>query len=112
MVFDEASFDEDMKRAGTSAAKIGRLARRRFEAEGIGLGQLRSCGEEGDDGTSLPWCVKVYLPQPAGRFGMVLQLVAHSKGVRLRCLAFGVRHHPRGSHAPTVYELAHKRLHG
>ncbi len=24
--------------------------------------------------------------------------------------AFGVRHHPRDSHAPTVYQLAHQRL--
>jgi hypothetical protein len=27
-------------------------------------------------------------------------------------LAFGVRHHPRGSRRPTVYQLAHRRLHG
>jgi hypothetical protein len=29
----------------------------------------------------------------------------------LRYLAFGVRHHPKGSHAETVYEIAHRRLH-
>jgi hypothetical protein len=26
-------------------------------------------------------------------------------------LAFGVRHHPAGSNAPTLYEIAHRRLH-
>ena len=25
-------------------------------------------------------------------------------------LAFAVRHHPKRSHAPTVYEIAHQRL--
>jgi hypothetical protein len=25
-------------------------------------------------------------------------------------LAFGVRHHPRGSNAPTVYQIADRRL--
>ena len=25
--------------------------------------------------------------------------------------AFGVRHHPQDSHAPTVYDIAHRRLH-
>jgi hypothetical protein len=26
-------------------------------------------------------------------------------------LGFGVRHHPKGSHALTVYQIAHRRLH-
>ncbi len=26
-------------------------------------------------------------------------------------LAFGVRHHPKGSHTLTVYQIAHRRLH-
>jgi hypothetical protein len=30
----------------------------------------------------------------------------------LEYIAFGVRHHPAGSKAPTVYEIAHRRLHG
>ena len=28
----------------------------------------------------------------------------------LEFIAFGVRHHPKGSHAPTVYQLAYIRL--
>jgi hypothetical protein len=34
------------------------------------------------------------------------------KKIALRYLAFGVRHHPKGSHAETVYRIAHRRLHG
>ena len=57
-------------------------------------------------------CFKVYLPPPNGKFGMVLRFVRDSDGLALRCLAFGVRHHPRGSNAPTVYEIADRRLSG
>ena len=53
-----------------------------------------------------------YLPAPAGRFGMVFEFVIRSRRPELVYLAFGVRHQPRGSHAPTVYEIAHRRLHG
>jgi hypothetical protein len=34
------------------------------------------------------------------------------KKIVIRYLAFGVRHHPKGSHAETVYEIAHRRLNG
>jgi hypothetical protein len=49
---------------------------------------------------------------PNGRFGMVVRFVRDDKGLALRYLAFGVRHHPRNSNAPTVYDIAHRRLHG
>jgi hypothetical protein len=43
---------------------------------------------------------------------MVFQLdIVNQRGV-LRYLVFGVRHHPADSHAETVYQLAHRRLHG
>jgi len=42
---------------------------------------------------------------------MVFQLeIVNGRG-RLRYLALGVRHHPRGSTARAVYEIAHRRLH-
>jgi hypothetical protein len=42
---------------------------------------------------------------------MVFQLeIVNGRG-RLRYLAFGIRHHPHGSKARTVYEIAHQRLH-
>jgi len=72
---------------------------------------LRRC-EEGRDGTRLPICVKVYLPPPAGPFGMVFRIARDNVGTKLTLLAFGVRHPPRHSNAPSVYRLAHWRLNG
>ena len=111
VVFDDAAFDEDMKRLSASAAEVARQARSRYEAAGVPVADLRGCAEESNDETTLPRCLKVYLPEPAGRFGMVFRLIVHPSRSRLRYLAFGVRHHPGDSHAPTVYQLAHKRLH-
>jgi len=44
--------------------------------------------------------------------GMVFEVVRGEDRLSLEYIAFGVRHHPRGSHAHTVYQLAHRRLHG
>lgn len=43
---------------------------------------------------------------------MVLALASDKRGLGLRYLAFGVRHHPKNSHAETVYQIAHRRLNG
>jgi hypothetical protein len=112
VVFDELAFSADVKRASAAGANAARIARDRYEKEGVPTARLLLCAVEGEDGTSLPECLKVYLPEPIGRFGMVFQLETDPIGSRLNYLAFGVRHHPRGSHAPTVYQLAHQRLHG
>lgn len=97
--FNEGAYAEDTMRSGRAGAKALREARRRFECHGR-------------DGTKLPACFKAYLPPPNGRFGMVLRFVRDDKGLALRYLAFGVRHHPRNSNAPSVYDIAHRRLHG
>jgi hypothetical protein len=73
---------------------------------------MRACDAEHRSGTSLANCFKVYLPPPAGRFGMVFELVVRQGHLELLYLAFGVRHQPPGSRAPNVYEIAHRRLHG
>jgi hypothetical protein len=111
VVFDELSFSQDLVRMSASAAKVARAARRRYEEKGVPLDELRACEVEGPDMTLLPRCLKIYLPQPAGRFGMVFRMVIGQKRSHLRYVAFGVRHQPRDSHAPTVYQLAHRRLH-
>jgi len=112
VVFDEASFDADTKEGNAAGADVARAARRAYERDGVPSDDLRRCEAEGSDGTLLPHCLKVYMPPPAGRFGMVFQLeIVNGRG-RLRYLAFGVRHHPRGSTARTVYQIAHQRLHG
>lgn len=75
------------------------------------MSSLRRCEAEGRDGTRLAACVKVYLPPPAGPFGMVFRIARDDKGTKLALLAFGVRHPPRHANAPSVYRLADRRLH-
>lgn len=112
VLFNEGAFAEDTMRSGRAGAETLREARSRFERDGVEIKALRRCDSEGRDGTELPACFKVYLPAPNGKFGMVLRFVREDEGLALRYLAFGVRHHPRDSNAPTVYEIAHRRLHG
>ena len=42
---------------------------------------------------------------------MVFGLAVADGRLRLVYLAFGLRHHRRGSSAQTAYEIAHQRLH-
>lgn len=78
---------------------------------------LRLC-EGGEKGrTVLPGCAKLYLP--LGRqgasdapFGFVFQLAQNPEGSLVwNFLAFGERH-PDNPATRTVYERAHRRLHG
>lgn len=112
VLFNEGAFAEDTIRSGRAGAKALRDARSQFEREGVEFKTLRRCESESREGIKLPACVKVYLPPPAGKFGMVLRFIRDSEGLALRYLAFGIRHHPRDSNAPTVYDIAHRRLHG
>jgi hypothetical protein len=112
VTFNDLPFNKDLKRTTTTGAEIARIARQQYEQEGAPADHLRHCDAEGQDGTALPQCLKIYLPEPAGRFGMVFKAVEVERRLRLDFVAFGVRHHPRGSNAPTVYQLAHRRLHG
>ncbi len=41
---------------------------------------------------------------------MVFEVVLAENRLRLEYVAFGVRHHPSNSRAPTVYQLADQRL--
>jgi hypothetical protein len=111
VLFDEAAWAEDLARSTDAGRRAATKARAEYERDGIPMVALRPCEREARDGTDLPNCVKAYLPPPAGPFGAVFRLKMLPEGLRLICLAFGTRHHPRGSHAPTVYELAHQRLH-
>lgn len=112
VVFDEIAYAEDTVRGGRAGAGVLRSTRTRFEREGVPASSLRRCDPEGRDGTRLPACFKVYLPEPDGKFGMVLTLSGTDRGLALHYVAFGMRHHPRHSHAETVYQIAHGRLHG
>lgn len=111
-LFDDAAFAEDLKRAGDAGQKVALAARHSFEETGVPLEELHACDGEGPNGTALLHCLKVRLPFPDGKFGMVFRVELRSGKSVLAFAAFGVRHHPNDSHAPTVYEIAHRRLNG
>jgi hypothetical protein len=107
VVFDDQVFGEDLHRTG---GEIALATRHAYKRDGVPVADLRACHEEGRDATRLPGCLKVYLPRPAGRYGMVFTIERRAGRLLLAYLAFGVRHQPRDSHATTVYQLAHRRL--
>jgi hypothetical protein len=112
--FDEDAVAEDLGRLSTSAASALEKFRRELRRDGgIPKARLKACQAEGRDGTALGGCVKSYVPWPDGPFGAVFIAVTHpDRPLALRVIAFGVRHHPKGSHAETVYQVADQRLHG
>lgn len=109
-LFDDALFAEDMKRASDTGREVALAARAEYERYGVPLDDLLACEEEGPEGTALAHCMKIYLPRPVGKFGMVFRIALREGRAQLVYAAFGVRHHPRDSNAPTVYEIAHNRL--
>jgi hypothetical protein len=108
--FDPDTWEADLARSTPAGRAAAESAKHDYSQNGVPREHLQPCDPEGRDGTLLPYCVKVYLPQPDGRFGMVFKLVEVDGHLRLDYLAFGVRHHPKGSNALTVYELAGQRL--
>jgi hypothetical protein len=108
--FDDAAFSEDLTRTSDAGRPVAEAARSEYEQDGVPIDDLLPCEEEGPDGTDLKHCMKVYLPRPDGKFGVVFRIELLDNKALLVYAAFGVRHHPRDSHAPTVYEIAHQRL--
>jgi hypothetical protein len=109
--FDPLAWAEDLSRSTDAGREAGIAARRRYERGGVPRSELRPCDPEARDGTVLPNCVKAYVPHRDGRFRLVFRAAVGSDGLELVFLAFGVSHHPAGSHARTVYQIAHDRLH-
>ncbi len=113
VAFDELAWQEDLQKAGKSARRIAEETRSRLAREGQSVDALFACDEEARDGTSLPGCVKVYIPPPGGPLGIVYRLAKNQDGrLYLDHLAFGIRHHPPGSNADSVYRVAYRRLSG
>ena len=107
----QAFLDEDAAHHPETARQALADFRRDTErAGGVAIGQLRRCDAHGRDGTELPNCMKLYLPAPAGRWGLVLVATEHpTRPWALLPIAFGARH-PTGRR-PSVYHIAHRRLH-
>jgi hypothetical protein len=111
--FDDAAFAEDLEHVRSDTART--LAQReckKLTADGLSPDRLKRCEAEARDGTSLPGRVKIYIPEPDDTWGMVFELRIDDAGRPfLACLAFGTRH-PTGPGALSVYDVAHRRLHG
>ena len=114
VAFDKLAMAEDVARLGQEGKEaLAALGREIDRLGGLPRERLLACEAEGRDGTRLGGCVKTYVPWPAGRFGAVMVAVRHpERPVGLRVIAFGVRHQPRGAHALSVYQIAHRRLNG
>ena len=116
LAFDDDLWIEEVDRfdAGSRAHTAATVARRQIDRPGARV-VVRACDAEGSDGTRLPGCAKLYVPldvEPSGApLGFVFALrTGPDETVRLRMLAFGERHPAPGTRS--VYERAHKRLHG
>ncbi len=109
---DDVTLDEDLARVMDAGRAAIRPVIEQLGSIGVPKDWLKHCEAEHRDGTDLSGCVKLYIPQPVGPWGAVLTGDRSTAGPTLVLLAVGVRHHPRGSNAPTVYQLAHRRLHG
>jgi hypothetical protein len=116
--FDREEWLEEVERLDQRSSSRVQAERARREIEG---GQVtldwKKCEAEGEGGTTLPGCRKLYVPlgqQGASDapFGFVFQLAQDPDGSLVwNFLAFGERH-PDNPATHTVYERAHKRLHG
>jgi hypothetical protein len=110
VVFDDVLWHADLERASADAAAAAAAARGQLERHGAPIDQLRPCQEHGRDDTRLRGCLKLYVPPPAGPWGIVFQLAIAKHGAFLAVLAFGLRHPPAGRRM-SVYQIAHHRLH-
>jgi hypothetical protein len=102
-------------RPGSPGRVAAERERKRLERDGLPLAHLLRCDDVGADRTRLASQFKVYVPVTSGPaserpFGFVLSLGVNGDEHFLSIVSFGARHPERGSRS--VYERAHKRLHG
>jgi hypothetical protein len=106
----DAVLAEDLARCTAAARRAIEPTLVTLREKGVPREWLRRCEAEGRDGTRLGGCVKVYIPPPAGRWGAVLAADEEAVKVALVLIAIGERHPPQ-PWKPSVYEIAHRRLH-
>ena len=94
--FDDATFAEDLEHTSSDTGReLAQRERDKLTDEGLPSDQLKRCDTEARDGTSLPGCVKIYIPEPDGTWGMVFQLrIGSDRRPFLACLAFGKPRQP------------------
>lgn len=110
VVIDQRRLDEDLAHSTPAAQAVATAAAQRLTGHGASRASLHPCQAEARDGTNLPGCAKIYLPDVNGAWGMVFALRADNNGrVYLELLAFGQRH-PQRQSTPSVYKVAAVRL--
>jgi hypothetical protein len=117
--FDREEWQEEVERLDErSEARIqAERARREIEGGKAALDLQKCEADDGGSGTRLVGCVKSYVPlgklgASEAPFGFVFQLAQNPDGSLVwNFIAFGERH-PDNPTTRTVYERAHKRLHG
>jgi hypothetical protein len=94
--FDESAFEYDVARLSARGRESSPGAREEFEREGVSLSRLLTCQDEHESGTSLPGCLKAYVPDAHGQWRIIFQIAAGDAGLLLSYLAAGVGHQSRG----------------
>ena len=107
---DERELAEDLAHASEAGRAAIEPIIQRLMADGAPVPWLKQCDAEARDGTQLPGCVKLYIPQPAGQWGAVFLGGSVDGSPKLFLLAVGERH-PGVPWRPSVYEIGHRRLH-
>lgn len=108
---DDQALAEDLSHGSDASRAAIRPVVERLRCDGVPARWLKRCEAEARDGTRLPGCVKLYIPQPAGPWGAVFAADIAAGAPRLLLLAVGERH-PAAASRPSVYAIAHRRLHG
>jgi hypothetical protein len=116
--FRSPAWEEEVERLDArSLARVQAERARREIESGRATLIWKRCEAQNDDGTELAGCSKLYVPldakgASAAPYGFVFRL-AKTKDNELvwNFIAFGERH-PDNPNTRTVYERAHKRLHG
>jgi hypothetical protein len=104
-------------KAGSSGRVAAEVAWRVLERDGARKDELAACEPEAADGTRLGGCVKLRIPlgkraSSEAPYGLVFEPSLDGRGrLALGVLAFGERHPVREA-TRSVYERAHRRLHG
>lgn len=115
--FDEAVWRDAVRGFSREPLQIATSARLAAERRGLGLADVLACDAVGPGGTRLAGCAKLYLPAgddpPSARpFAFVLQLAPWEPDSTLVWVSVAVGHrHPRAG-VRSVYERAHRQLHG
>ena len=106
----EDALEEDLGHASEAARAAIETMVETLRSDGAPKDWLKRCEDDARDGTQLAGCVKLYIPQPAGQWGAVLAGDEEASKPALVLVAVGERH-PSAPWRPSVYEIAHRRLH-